>query len=700
MTRLIFKPRLLLPVCTSLLAALPVSADDKLEEIFIIGVREDRSSKGATGLDLSPFETPQSVSILDSETLDQFQLNNINDTLNLVTGVNVERSETDRTYYNARGFDITSMHVDGVGIPFANLVIGELDTAVYEKVEIIRGANGLITGIGNPSGTINYVRKRPLNEFQLTAKVAGGSWNKKRLETDLSTPITADGRWAARAVVAVDDRDSWLDLYEHQQQTFYGIVDGQIGSNTTLAMGYTHQKSLSDGVLWGALPLTYTDGTQADYDVSTTTTMDWTYWDAITDTAFVELGIQLGDHWNLLSTITHSESDQASQLFYVWLSPGLDPVTHLGAQSYPGKYDDINKSIQWDTNINGQFEFAGLEHQLSIGLSIADQDVEARASDALAGFEALPPFPGWQGNEVAEPPWAEARLAADSDIKLNRFYGALRLAASENFHAVLGFNVVDFQREGISYDVSTDSDDQEISPYLGFTWTIQEGLNAYASYSDIYQPQYELNTQQLPLGPAQGKSSEAGLKKEWFNGKLLTSIALFQTEQSNLAEFIAYTDCDDIPDDDTSDDFECAPYRGITAESDGFEIEVAGQPADTLKIQAGYTNLSIKDPNGNDSRTFIPRKSFKLLTTWDPAVIENLSLGLSTRWQDDIENNGMSQDAYVLLGLFADYEITESVKVGINLDNITDKKYFNGLQWDQTYYGAPRTTTVRMSYSM
>ncbi|MCT6980900.1 TonB-dependent receptor plug domain-containing protein, partial [Salmonella enterica subsp. enterica serovar Oranienburg] len=83
------------------------------------------------------------------------------------TGVNVERVETDRTYYSARGFDVTNFLVDGVGLPFANgQQEGDLDTALYQRVEVLRGANGLLSFTGNPSATINFVRKRPTADFQ------------------------------------------------------------------------------------------------------------------------------------------------------------------------------------------------------------------------------------------------------------------------------------------------------------------------------------------------------------------------------------------------------------------------------------------------------------------------------------------------------------------------------------------------------
>jgi outer membrane receptor for ferric coprogen and ferric-rhodotorulic acid len=84
-----------------------------------------------------------------------------------VTGVNVEKVETDRTYYNSRGFDITNFQVDGIGLPLIwGIQFGDLDTVLFERVEVVRGANSMMTGTGNPSATVNYVRKRPTDTFQ------------------------------------------------------------------------------------------------------------------------------------------------------------------------------------------------------------------------------------------------------------------------------------------------------------------------------------------------------------------------------------------------------------------------------------------------------------------------------------------------------------------------------------------------------
>lgn len=671
------------------------------EEITITAIREDRKSRGATGLDLSVYDTPQSLTIIDAGTIQDFGLVDINALLKLTTGVNVDATETDRTYYNARGFDITSMHVDGIGMPFGELQVGDIDTAVYDKVEVIRGSNGLVTGLGNPSGTVNYVRKRPTNEFSGAARMSVGEWDNLRAEVDLSTPLTDTGSWAARVVGVYQDKDSWLNLYGNDRQLVYAVVDGQLSDSLTLAAGYTHQANNSDGVLWGALPVLYADGSQADYDVATTTAMDWTYWNTQSDEAFVELGWQINDNWRLLTTATYSDYSENSELFYIYSNTGLDPDTGLGLKSNPGKYDVTRQNLILDASLVGGFSAWGRHHGVQMGVSSARSDSESFAHPAPASdFIDMPAFPGWQGNEVARPNWGAAYQSANEDIALNRVYGSVRLALTDSLNLLLGINAVDYTNDGISYGVPTSSTEDGTSPYLGFTWEIVDGLNAYASYSDIYQPQYVLNEALQAMGSAEGKSYEAGLKKTFANNTLV-SLALFRTEQSNLQEFVEYGDGDGIDDDFYDDDFDFAIYRGIDVESEGVELEIMGELSDTLAIQAGITHLSMQDPDGNEARTFIPRNTAKLLLTWDPSRLPDLNLGLSARWQDGTyygpENARINQDSYAVLGAYASYQLTQDLSLALNLDNITDEKYFSSVKYDQAWYAAPRSFNLSAS---
>lgn len=697
---------------TALIAALASSAlgvssaqaaepPQQIEEILIKSLRSDRQSRGATGLNLSAYETPQSLTILDAAVVEDFGLVNINDLLGMATGVNVDAAETDRTYYSARGFDITSMHIDSVGVPFGNLLVGDLDTAIYEKTEIIRGSNGLVTGLGNPSGTINYIRKRPTNEFALSTALTAGRWGNQRLVADASIPLSSDGAWAARVVGVNQESDSWLNHYSNARNVASIVVDGQLSDSVAITLGYTHQDNNSDGVLWGALPVIYANGDQAEFDVSTTTTMDWSFWDTLTQASFIEASWQIGDRTRLLSTVNHTDYSENSELFYTYWNTGLERQSGLGMNGFPGKYDGEQETLIWDNVIQSSFDAWGFEQEFNLGLSIAQSESATLDSAALSGFDVMPAFPGWRGDEVARPEWGQASLAAEDDMSLNRLYGTIRLTLSDHLNLVLGANIVDYDNRGVSWGTSTDASERGASPYVGLTWQLLDNTNLYANYSDIYQPQFYLNENLQAIGSAEGDSWEVGLKSQ-LNQGLLATLALFRTQQNNLQEFLGYDDGDGVDDTDYSDDFNYALYRGIDVQAEGIELELAGQVSETLSVQAGFTHLNMEDPQGQDSRTFIPRNTLKLLASYNPASRPSLNLGLSARWQDDIFFDSsfgrIEQNSYAVLGGFLRYAFNDSTDFTLNVDNLTDEKYFSSVRFEQSFYAEPRNLRLTLNW--
>lgn len=219
-------------------------------DIIVTGAL-DRQDGSATGLPLTLRETPQSVTLVDRERIEAFGLTDINDLLDQVVGINVERIETDRTYYNSRGFDITSFQVDGIGLPLRwGIQFGDLDTALFENVVTVRGANAIMTGVGNPSATINYVRKRPTDTLQASLSGQYGSWDKKRVEADVSGPLNASGTLSARLIFAHQDKDSYLD-FNHVNRDVYGaLLAWEMVPGLTATVGYSRQDNDADGVLW------------------------------------------------------------------------------------------------------------------------------------------------------------------------------------------------------------------------------------------------------------------------------------------------------------------------------------------------------------------------------------------------------------------------------------------------------------------
>nr|MBP8040133.1 TonB-dependent receptor plug domain-containing protein [Aeromonadaceae bacterium] len=332
------------------------------------------SSSTATKLPLTLRETPQSVTVVTKQKMDDFNQTSINEVLGSVAGVTVEKIETDRTYYTSRGFDITNFQVDGLGLPMANgNVNGDLDTAIYDRVEVVRGASGLMTGAGNPSATVNMVRKRPTREFQAEVKGAAGSWENGRGEMDVSGSLVESERLRGRTVVVKQNKESYLDRYASDKTVIYGVVEGDLTDRTLMTVGYSLQQNDSDSPMWGALPLYYSDGSQTDYDVSTSTSADWSYWNVDNRRAFVELSHGFDNGWQTKAVYNFIDTRQDSRLFYMYGTP--DKTTGEGLMSYPGLYQMHMKQHVGDVNASGPFRLLGREHQMVVGSTLSRSTV-------------------------------------------------------------------------------------------------------------------------------------------------------------------------------------------------------------------------------------------------------------------------------------------------------------------------------------
>lgn len=679
----------------ALLSAAPAMAEAMMDSaesapgIIVRGERQDDPPRSATKLPLAVVDTPQSVSVIGEDLIEDFGFDEINDALAVVPGVQVEQVETDRTYYTARGFDISWLMVDGLATPNVyGPTSGSLDTVFYSRVEVVRGANALLSGIGNPAGTINFIRRRPTGETGGSAALSYGSWDTFRGEADLDLALDESGSWGLRATGAITSGDSHLRDYTADRFAGQIVLAGDLAPNLSVALGYSHQQNNADNVLWGALPLIHTDGSPTDYPVGTSTTQDWTFWDTTNSRGFAEVALGLAENWTLRTVLTRQDISSDSELFYVYGTP--DPATGLGLFGYPGAYNYDTGGWIWDTELAGTFAAFGREHDVSVGVQYSDTGFHYLGRSVPftdPAWGALPALPDWTGQEVGRPAYDPPAEQADFDYRMWRAYAATRLELTDRLSLIGGANVIDVTSDGVSFGVDFGRKESAISPFAGVTFEAFDGLNLYASYSDIFLPQHETGTDLTPLGAARGESMEVGLKAQTPDGALLGTLALFRAEQSNLAESVGL-------DPATGQTL----YTGIDVVSEGAEIEIAGRIAEGLVVQAGLTHLSLDDGAGTEVRSYVPRTTADVALRWQPT--ERLSLGAVLAWQDDVHVDTaygrVEQDAYATLQLQAGYKLTDTLELQANIANVTDEKYLASLYWEQAYYAKPRNYTLTL----
>lgn len=73
-------------------------------------------------------------------------------------------------------------------------------------------------------------------------------------------------------------------------------------------------------------------------------------------------------------------------------------------------------------------------------------------------------------------------------------------------------------------------------------YDIDDNWSTYASYTSIFQPQNKRDSSGKYLSPITGNNYEMGLKSDWMNSRLTTTLAVFRIEQDNGTVY-RYANC-------------------------------------------------------------------------------------------------------------------------------------------------------------
>ncbi|MGM0526145.1 MAG: TonB-dependent siderophore receptor [Pseudomonadota bacterium] len=697
------------------IAAEEVQDTDKvMERLKVTGQQQEgyrsSSAEGATKLGLTLKETPQTVTVITRQQIEDFGLDDINSVVESAAAVNVENVETDRVYYTSRGFELNNFQVDGLGLPLVNNnTHGRIDTALYERVEVIHGANGIMTGVGSPAATINMVRKRPTSDTQVTLQGKLGSWDQQRVEVDASGKLSQ--RTRGRVVAAVDSGESYLDRYENDTKVFYAVADFALTDNALVTVGHSEHESHTDGNMWGALTLYHGDGTPTNYHESTNVAADWSEWKVSESRSFIDLEAALSDNWTLRAAYNRVRTDEDSLLFYTYLADaevGLDPETGLGLIGYGSEYDLDDKQDMLDVYASGSFNAWGQMHDVVVGANYSRLDyVDSSLYDYHTGngFPVMPALNEWDG-DTPLPEFTDSQAGSVIDNTQKAVYAQARLSLTEDLKLLVGGRYNDFETDGIGYGVDQSRDDAQFIPYFGVTYDVSDALTTYASYTETFLAQTERNRNFERLEPLTGKNSELGIKADLFNQRALLSLAYFHIEQENLA----------VGDGDAINPETGVPepvYRAADGvSSDGIELELAGEIIEGLQ---GSVSATVFDVDGDSLvEDYTAEKLFRSSLTYELPTMPELKLGATYQWQDKTSrvqgvvgdmyaNAGESivtrQPAYGLLGLMASYKVNDNLSLRINGYNVTDEKYLNSLYWAQGFYGAPANYSATVTYT-
>lgn len=676
-------------------------------------------------------DVPNTITVITREQVEDQNLFSLEDALTATAGITVNGVGSEDPSFLSRGFAIDNYLVDGTPTKSFGYPAVVPDLFFYDRVEVLRGPAGLFSGSGNPAGSINLVRKRPLEEFQLQGALGFGSYDNLRAEVDLSTPISKNA--AVRMGAMVQDQDQFYDYAHRTRWAAYATAAIDLGEDTKLTFGGTYDlykpaiQSGLPGIIGGD---DGSDGQLLDVPRSTYVGADWNRLRSETWTAFAEITHNLSDNWTLRASGLYSDADRDDIYSYI----GNQPVTETNGVTRHVAYrgDGAASTHSLDLNLVGSFSLFGQDQTLIVGSDYQDGKADSYytrlsnygqidiynpvspAEPPLDPYQTLPPFEGPYGTVNAR--------SGNSRTKVEQYglYGQIRLSPVESLTLVGGgrFTWWETKSQTLLPEPGPESGykiNGQFTPYAGVVWDVTDNLNLYGSYADSFTPQ----TSNVPradgkdIEPLIGDQFEAGTKLSLMNEQLLLSLAAYQITQSNRL----FTDAD-LPD---------VVFQIGKVRSRGIEAEANGQILPGWRVNGGYSYTKTKyleDSNplveGISFVPVIPKHMVKLFTNYEAqdGALEGASLGAGLTWFSStfggnaatFNSDGtlltrssiVRQGAYAVVDLRAGYEFSDGLSLGVNVNNVLDKHYYSRISSTGrgNYYGSPRTVmmTLRLSF--
>ncbi|WP_158895497.1 MULTISPECIES: TonB-dependent siderophore receptor [unclassified Pseudomonas] len=660
----------------------------------------------STGLPLSIRETPQSVSVITRQRMEDQGMTDLNDVVRYAPGVTLRKFGGDRQEFLSRGFRIDNVMYDGLPTTAGTFTLDSLssaDLSIYDRVEVVRGATGLMTGAGDPSATLNLVRKRPTAFPQVSVTTSAGSWDRYRTEVDASNKLNEAGTLRGRAVAAYEDGHSFQDVRERKRQTFYGVLEADLSDATTWTIGASKQREdkTSD---WGSLP-SGPNGENLHLSRSTFLSGDWAYWDQDNYTLFSDITHTFDNGWKakLAAQQVWANSDTYSNYLTSTAADfSYSSVSDFGTAS--GAYRTDSDQLNLDASVSGPFQLLGREHELMAGISRRQDKFYQRG-----GYSGATPVDIYNFRPSSIPKPAKDSLtpyASKNTTTEEAVYAAARFNPVDPLHVIVGGRVSWYDFDNL-YSDNDYKATREVTPYAGIIYDLNDIYSVYASYTEIFKPQSEQNSGGSVLEPMTGRSYEIGLKGAYFDGALNASVALFDTIQENRAYLPANqaTFCPGYPAQS------CYSAAG-EVRSRGIDAEISGQLTPNWQASAAYTlvlSQYTKDVTYEDRR-FAPEQPkhlFKAATSYQlTGSLSNWRIGADLQAQSEtferVGTGEAKQDSYALVGLMAGYRFNEHWDGRVNFNNIFDEKYWQGIPTGtgSGTYGDPRNVMLSLKWTL
>ncbi len=633
-------------------------------------------------------EVPQTINVLTRQRLDDAGASTIEDAGYLLPGVTTALGDPFSGSLYARGQEVFQYYVDGAPRPYLSLYGTAPDLYFFDRMEVVSGPSGVFQGSGEPVGTLNLVRKRPTMITRGQAGAGFDSFGSYRAEADIGGAVTADGRIRARVAAYSAHKETFTDVAESEDRGGYGTLEIDVTERTTLAFGAIGESE--DTLRFSGLP-TFTDGTLIDIDRDTFVGAPFNNFTMEGHEGFAELEHEF-DNGAVFKVHARRYARDVDTVQVLGLS-AVDPTTNtftlfIFARQFEERTSYVDGSLTWP------FQLAGRYGELVAGADYRRTDQLTRQTFNFgAGVQNIFAFdPGIIPEPVITFPGVGPGFNLNTESEADEYgvYAQGRLEVIDGVKINLGgrFSDYDSSVRDLGRNTLNAIDEDNFAPYAGVTWDVVDHITLYASYAEIFQPQTQLQIGGSNVEPRIGRQVEGGVKGDFFGGRLSAQAAVYWINDENRA---------------VADPNNVGFFVGTgEADTEGFELTIAGQPFPGWEVAAGYayvdTDLT-NDPSSEHSAVAFVKYTF------GGGMLEGLSLGAGARAVSDFEifddGPGVTIEApgYIVFDAYAGYVINQHFDVQLNVHNVFDNDYVERINETirGTFFGEPLHATLKLT---
>lgn len=651
-------------------------------------------------------DIPQSISVLTRKQLDEQGITDLKDAMNKVTGTVGVGGVGQGMVLSARGFQIDDWQYDGVAIPRNNYALGNWGTegmVFFDRLEVLRGASGLLQGTGSPGGAVNLVRKRGQSEKTVTATARAGSWDRYGVQLDAGGPLNAEGTLRGRVVLDEARSHSFVDFVNNRTRSLYAALDYDISPDTTVGLGVSHLDSKGRPFILG-VPL-LAGGKELGLPRSTFTGSGWNRASVEQTVLYADLDHRINPDWKFKVSALRMTERNTSTHQRMSGDPELQPDG--SGVSYDDWITDFDsRKFGIDAFVNGRFDAWGLRHEVTVGANYSrykSSDMFARTFTSggnLFDIDHNRPMP------TVDSLLANGGRKTNSsyDVQQKGIYASVRTRLTEPLTAIVGARASWYDNlytESLFNSQSTSRASGEITPYIGLVYALTPQWSAYGSYTSVFEPQSARTAQGNVLDPVIGSNYELGIKGELLDKRVNTSLALFRYDHKNrgVNDFDAGFACDG---------WYCSIASG-KVRSQGVEAEVSGEVLPNLQAMVGYTYNTTKylsDPTnqGEVFSTWTPKHmlrawvSYRLPSEWNRLTVGG---GVTTQSHTLGYDRSFKVPGATVASLRFAYQATPEVNLALNVNNVFDKHYVlpGFVGYTGATYGDPRNVIFTLKYT-